>query len=66
MAGRVPVGSHRTAVAKEMEAIFVQNLTYAADILSKVGPTYQQHQQNAVKLDFCSRMEERKTKLYCV
>ncbi|KAF0042452.1 hypothetical protein F2P81_005984 [Scophthalmus maximus] len=35
MAGRVPVGSHRTAVAKEMEAIFVQNLTYAADILSK-------------------------------
>ncbi|AWP11362.1 Hydroxypyruvate isomerase isoform 2 [Scophthalmus maximus] len=39
MAGRVPVGSHRTAVAKEMEAIFVQNLTYAADILSKEGIT---------------------------
>ncbi len=36
MAGRVPVGSHRTEVAKEMEAIFVQNLNYAADILSKV------------------------------
>lgn len=37
MAGRIPVGSHRAAVAKEMEAIFVQNLIYAADILSKVG-----------------------------
>ncbi|XP_056235053.1 putative hydroxypyruvate isomerase isoform X2 [Seriola aureovittata] len=39
MAGRVPVGSHRTAVAKEMEAIFVQNLNYAADVLSKEGIT---------------------------
>ncbi|KAM9357630.1 putative hydroxypyruvate isomerase [Symphorus nematophorus] len=39
MAGRVPVGSNRTAVAKEMEAIFVQNLNYAADVLSKEGIT---------------------------
>ncbi|XP_069378747.1 putative hydroxypyruvate isomerase isoform X2 [Paralichthys olivaceus] len=39
MAGRVPVGSQRTAVVKEMEAVFVQNLTYAADILSKEGIT---------------------------
>ncbi|XP_054482738.1 putative hydroxypyruvate isomerase isoform X3 [Anoplopoma fimbria] len=39
MAGRVPEGSHRMAVAKEMEAIFVQNLNYAADILSKEGIT---------------------------
>lgn len=39
MAGRVPGGSHRTAVAKEMESIFVQNLNYAADILSKEGIT---------------------------
>nr|XP_046248828.1 putative hydroxypyruvate isomerase isoform X1 [Scatophagus argus] len=39
MAGRVPVGSHRKDVAKEMEAIFVQNLSYAADILSKEGIT---------------------------
>ncbi|XP_041791090.1 putative hydroxypyruvate isomerase isoform X1 [Chelmon rostratus] len=39
MAGRIPVGSHRAAVAKEMEAIFVQNLIYAADILSKEGIT---------------------------
>ncbi|XP_034387456.1 putative hydroxypyruvate isomerase isoform X2 [Cyclopterus lumpus] len=39
MAGRVPVGSHRMAVAKEMEAIFVQNLNYAADIFSKEGIT---------------------------
>lgn len=39
MAGRLPVGSHRVAVAKEMEAIFVQNLNYAADILSKEGIT---------------------------
>uniref|UniRef100_A0A4W6BVW3 Putative hydroxypyruvate isomerase n=1 Tax=Lates calcarifer TaxID=8187 RepID=A0A4W6BVW3_LATCA len=36
MAGRVPVGTNRMAVAKEMEAIFIQNLNYAADILSKV------------------------------
>ncbi|XP_029286291.1 putative hydroxypyruvate isomerase isoform X2 [Cottoperca gobio] len=39
MAGRVPVGSHRLAVAKEMEAVFVHNLNYAADILSKEGIT---------------------------
>lgn len=37
MAGRVPDGSNRTTVAKEMEAIFVQNLNYAADIFSKVS-----------------------------
>lgn len=36
MAGRVPMGLSRTAVSKDMEAIFVQNLTYAADLLSKV------------------------------
>ncbi|XP_018551864.1 putative hydroxypyruvate isomerase isoform X5 [Lates calcarifer] len=39
MAGRVPVGTNRMAVAKEMEAIFIQNLNYAADILSKEGVT---------------------------
>ncbi|XP_049444048.1 putative hydroxypyruvate isomerase isoform X2 [Epinephelus fuscoguttatus] len=39
MAGRVPGDSHRTVVAKEMESIFVQNLNYAADILSKEGIT---------------------------
>ncbi|XP_034002277.1 putative hydroxypyruvate isomerase [Trematomus bernacchii] len=39
MAGRVPMGSQRKAVAKEMEAVFVQNLKYAADILSKEGIT---------------------------
>ncbi|XP_055363826.1 putative hydroxypyruvate isomerase isoform X3 [Betta splendens] len=39
MAGRLPVGSTRSAVAKEMEAIFVQNLKYAADLLSKEGIT---------------------------
>ncbi|XP_034532039.1 putative hydroxypyruvate isomerase [Notolabrus celidotus] len=39
MAGRIPVGLNRAEVAKEMEAIFVQNLTYAADILSKEGIT---------------------------
>lgn len=37
MAGRVPAGSSRAAVATEMEAIFVQNLIYAADVLSKVS-----------------------------
>lgn len=39
MAGRVPVDSDRTAAAKEMEAVFVQNLSYAADVLSKEGIT---------------------------
>ncbi|XP_041861313.1 putative hydroxypyruvate isomerase [Melanotaenia boesemani] len=39
MAGRIPVDSERTAVAKEMEAVFVQNLYYAADVLSKEGMT---------------------------
>uniref|UniRef100_A0A4W6FNC9 Putative hydroxypyruvate isomerase n=1 Tax=Lates calcarifer TaxID=8187 RepID=A0A4W6FNC9_LATCA len=39
MAGRVPVGTNRMAVAKEMEAIFIHNLNYAADILSKEGIT---------------------------
>lgn len=37
MAGRVPVGSQRTAVAREMEDTFIQNLRYAADVLSKVA-----------------------------
>ncbi|XP_038649906.1 putative hydroxypyruvate isomerase isoform X3 [Scyliorhinus canicula] len=37
MAGRVPVGLDRTSVAKEMEATFIENLKYAADILSKEG-----------------------------
>ncbi|XP_067893005.1 putative hydroxypyruvate isomerase isoform X3 [Heterodontus francisci] len=35
MAGRVPVGLDRTSVAKAMEATFIENLKYAADILSK-------------------------------
>lgn len=37
MAGRVPVGSNRSDLAKEMETTFVKNLTYAADVLSKEG-----------------------------
>lgn len=37
MAGRVPVGSQRTSVAQEMENTFIQNLQYAADLLSKVA-----------------------------
>lgn len=39
MAGRVLVGSDRELVAEEMEAIFVHNLNYAADMLSKEGMT---------------------------
>ncbi|XP_020790153.1 putative hydroxypyruvate isomerase [Boleophthalmus pectinirostris] len=39
MAGRVPLGSHRAEVAQEMESIFIQNLEYAADLLSKKGIT---------------------------
>lgn len=37
MAGRVPVGSQRSTVAREMENTFIQNLQYAADVLSKVS-----------------------------
>ncbi|XP_017291183.1 putative hydroxypyruvate isomerase [Kryptolebias marmoratus] len=39
MAGRIPVDSHRQTVAQEMENVFVQNLKYAADVLSKEGIT---------------------------
>lgn len=39
MAGRVPVGSKRASVAMEMEMVFIQNLKYAADVLSKEGIT---------------------------
>ncbi|XP_067157163.1 putative hydroxypyruvate isomerase [Apteryx mantelli] len=35
MAGRVPVGADRAAVAGEMETTFIENLRYAADILAQ-------------------------------
>ncbi|XP_062853375.1 putative hydroxypyruvate isomerase isoform X2 [Trichomycterus rosablanca] len=35
MAGRVPAGQRRSEVGLEMETTFVQNLRYAADVLSK-------------------------------
>ncbi|KAK9973082.1 hypothetical protein ABG768_023829 [Culter alburnus] len=37
MAGRVPAGADRSAVAMEMEDTFVQNLKHAAGVLSKEG-----------------------------
>ncbi|XP_061744740.1 putative hydroxypyruvate isomerase [Nerophis ophidion] len=37
MAGRVPAGARRSDVAKEMEAVFVRNLGYAADLLAQDG-----------------------------
>lgn len=37
MAGRVPQGSSRADMGKDMESIFIQNLEYAADLLSKRG-----------------------------
>ncbi|XP_062853374.1 putative hydroxypyruvate isomerase isoform X1 [Trichomycterus rosablanca] len=37
MAGRVPAGQRRSEVGLEMETTFVQNLRYAADVLSKEG-----------------------------
>lgn len=37
MAGRVPAGKSRTEVAVEMERTFVENLRFAADVLSKEG-----------------------------
>ncbi|MED6253357.1 hypothetical protein ATANTOWER_027452, partial [Ataeniobius toweri] len=48
MAGRIPVDAHRATVSREMEDVFVQNLSYAADILSKVGvqPTRNPHFYN--------------------
>lgn len=39
MAGRIPAGSNRSDLAKEMETTFVKNLKYAADVLSKEGLT---------------------------
>lgn len=36
MAGRVPAGADRSAVAMEMEDTFVQNLKHAAGVLSQV------------------------------
>lgn len=37
MAGRVPLGTDRAAVAGEMETTFIENLKYTADLLSKVS-----------------------------
>lgn len=37
MAGQIPLGVERDAVAALMEATFVENLRYAADILAQVG-----------------------------
>ncbi|KAM9326844.1 putative hydroxypyruvate isomerase [Gastrophryne carolinensis] len=37
MAGRVPSGLERASMEKEMEETFVENLRYAADVLSKAG-----------------------------
>ncbi|XP_053550045.1 putative hydroxypyruvate isomerase [Bombina bombina] len=39
MAGRVPPGSERQHVAKEMEETFIENLKYAANVLSQAGIT---------------------------
>lgn len=36
MAGRVPQGAERAAVAGEMEATFIENLRHAADVLAQV------------------------------
>ncbi|XP_010005016.1 PREDICTED: LOW QUALITY PROTEIN: putative hydroxypyruvate isomerase [Chaetura pelagica] len=35
MAGRVPLGADRAAVAGEMETTFIENLRYAADLLAQ-------------------------------
>ncbi|XP_023663153.1 putative hydroxypyruvate isomerase [Paramormyrops kingsleyae] len=37
MAGRVPPGMDRACIAMEMEATFIDNLKFAADVLSKEG-----------------------------
>lgn len=36
MAGRVPLGADRAAVAGEMETTFIENLRYAAGLLAQV------------------------------
>lgn len=38
-AGRIPIDAVRAAVSEEMECTFIENLKYAADILSKEGIT---------------------------
>ncbi|XP_075472189.1 putative hydroxypyruvate isomerase isoform X1 [Ascaphus truei] len=37
MAGRVPLGLERQGIAKEMEETFIENLMYAAEVLSQAG-----------------------------
>lgn len=37
MAGRVPLGADRAAMAGEMETTFIENLRYAADLLAQVS-----------------------------
>lgn len=37
MAGRVPPGTDRAAVAGEMETTFIENLRYTADLLAQVS-----------------------------
>lgn len=37
MAGRVPLGADRAAVAGKMETTFIENLRYAADLLAQVS-----------------------------
>ncbi|NXL99557.1 HYI isomerase, partial [Tyrannus savana] len=39
MAGRVPLGADRAAVAGEMETTFIENLRYAADLLAQENMT---------------------------
>ncbi|XP_037259456.1 putative hydroxypyruvate isomerase isoform X1 [Falco biarmicus] len=39
MAGRVPLGTDRAAVAGKMETTFIENLRYAADLLAQGGIT---------------------------
>lgn len=56
MAGRIPAGASRSAVSREMEEVFVQNLRYAAEILSKVSDVIQSRRFHAnILLSFSQR-----------
>ncbi|XP_078264437.1 putative hydroxypyruvate isomerase isoform X2 [Rhinoraja longicauda] len=63
MAGRVPTGLDRTTVAMEMEATFIENLKYAADVLSKVDwgrgqvPRGEHGEDDCVKLSLPTKTE---------
>ncbi|MEE6495122.1 hypothetical protein FKM82_001958 [Ascaphus truei] len=52
MAGRVPLGLERQGIAKEMEETFIENLMYAAEVLSQVCDSFRE--QYVGKVNMCT------------